>query len=131
MPNEVLMPTEKAEVGGWSIKPEYVNVSSLATRHGLIYSFHSFSEELQSLHTNLTALLTRKTSLELELRRNFSAPSLKLHSSYTHGLHLRIGNLRPDSTKIGASKTAVMVGQSGSSKSFFDPVSQLCSSLQW
>ncbi|KZT58414.1 hypothetical protein CALCODRAFT_238116 [Calocera cornea HHB12733] len=78
-----------------------------------------FSPELQHLHKHLASLQTRKDEMELELKQEFSAPSLQLKTSFNHGLHIRIGNPRRDSRKIGESDTMVLIGQSASSKSFF------------
>ncbi|KZO99797.1 hypothetical protein CALVIDRAFT_548612 [Calocera viscosa TUFC12733] len=95
-------PTPKPDVIVWTMKPD-------------------FSPELQHLHNHLISLRARKEDMEKALKEEYSAPSLQLKSSFNHGLHVRIGNPRRDSRKIGESKTAVLIGQSASSKSFFYP----------
>jgi len=87
----------------------------------IVWNVNSFSPELRKLHDHLASLHAKKEEMEQTLKVEFSAPSLQLKTSFHHGLHIRIGNPRRDSSKIGESKTAILVGQSGSSKSFFYP----------
>ncbi|EJT98879.1 hypothetical protein DACRYDRAFT_82640 [Dacryopinax primogenitus] len=95
-------PALKPDVIVWTMKPD-------------------FSPELRGLHDHLASLHSQREEMEQQLKAEFSAPSLQLKSSLNHGLHIRIGNPKRDSRKITESETAVMIGQSGSSKSFFYP----------
>ncbi|KII93351.1 hypothetical protein PLICRDRAFT_49405 [Plicaturopsis crispa FD-325 SS-3] len=78
-----------------------------------------FSDELTQLHEKLKDLLAQREALELDLQREYDAPSLTLRSSPGYGMHVHVARAKRDQTKLQFSPLFSNIAESGSTSAFF------------
>ncbi|KAF8649774.1 hypothetical protein AX16_005540 [Volvariella volvacea WC 439] len=85
-----------------------------------------FSKELLKLHSKLQGLLKQREDMERELQSRYSAPSLTLRSTFTHGMLVHLAKAKRDKSVIQHDKKFASISESNSTHTYFyQPWAQL------